>query len=104
MSVLTLRELYGKYASQGLEIYQVGLDENEHYWRMAVDNLPWVCVHDADCQWYAAANGTLVFQSSVASLYGVKMLPTYFLINREGEVVLRIEDEQALPDIIAANI
>lgn len=30
---LMLRELYNAYASQGLEIYQVSLDADEHYWK-----------------------------------------------------------------------
>jgi len=104
MSILSLRELYNQYASQGFEIYQVGLDDNEHYWRMAVDNLPWICVHDPDCEWYATREGILAFRSSPASSYGVKMLPTYFLINRDNEVILRIEDEKALAAAIAENI
>ena len=40
---LMLRELYNEYAKQGLEIYQVSLDADEHYWKTAADNLPWVC-------------------------------------------------------------
>ena len=104
MSILALRELYNQYASQGFEIYQVGLDDNDHYWRMAVDNLPWICVHDPDCQWYATREGILAFRSAPASTYGVKTLPTYFLINRDNEVILRIEDEKALADAIAAAI
>lgn len=104
MSILALRELYNQYSAKGFEIYQVGLDDNEHYWRMAVDNLPWVCVHDPDCQWYATREGILAFRSIPASTYGVKTLPTYFLINRDNEVILRIEDEKALADAIAENI
>lgn len=104
MSILALRELYNQYSSQGFEIYQVGLDDNEHYWRMAVDNLPWVCVHDPDCEWYATREGILAFRSVPASHYAVKTLPTYFLINRDNEVILRIEDEKALADAVAANI
>lgn len=30
---LLLREIYDKYASQGLEIYQVSLDTDEHFWK-----------------------------------------------------------------------
>ena len=104
MSILALRELYNQYSSQGFEIYQVGLDDNEHYWRMAVDNLPWVCVHDPDCEWYATREGILAFRSAPASHYAVKTLPTYFLINRDNEVILRIEDEKALADAVTANI
>ena len=78
--VLVLRELYDKYASQGFEIYQVSLDENEHFWKTTVENIPWVCVRPDDAPY-----------SKEASLYGVRELPTYFLINRAGELVMRDE-------------
>lgn len=76
--VLILRELYEKYAAQGLEIYQVSLDADEHFWKTAVENIPWVCVRDSEAPY-----------SRVATLYGVRELPTYFLINRANELVMR---------------
>lgn len=76
--VLILRELYDKYAMQGLEIYQVSLDENEHFWKTAVENIPWICVRADEAPY-----------SKEANLYGVRELPTYFLINRAGEIVMR---------------
>lgn len=78
--VLVMRELYNKYAAQGLEIFQVSLDENEHFWKTAVENIPWVCVRSEDAPYTKEAN-----------LYGVRELPTYFLINRNGELVKRDE-------------
>lgn len=45
---LALRELYAKYAAQGFEIYQISLDGDEHFWKTSADNLPWVCVRDAN--------------------------------------------------------
>ena len=78
--VLVMRELYNKYAHQGLEIFQVSLDENEHFWKTAVENIPWVCVRSEDAPYTKEAN-----------LYGVRELPTYFLINRNGELVKRDE-------------
>ena len=78
--VLILRELYDKYASQGLEIFQVSLDGDEHFWKTAVENIPWVCVRSVEAPY-----------SKEANLYGVRELPTYFLINRAGEVVKRDE-------------
>lgn len=78
--VLVMRELYDKYVSQGFEIYQVSLDENEHFWKTAVENIPWVCVRPNDAPY-----------SKEANLYGVRELPTYFLINRAGELVMRDE-------------
>ena len=73
--ILSLRDLYAKYHSQGLEIYQVGLDENEHFWKQQTDNLPWICVYDPT---YASAQR-----------YNVQNLPEYFLIDRSNTLYKR---------------
>ena len=78
---LMLRELYNTYASQGLEIYQVSLDADEHYWKTSAANLPWVCVRD----------GNGVYSTNVA-VYNVRQVPSIFLINRNNELKLRGED------------
>lgn len=78
---LMLRELYNKYASQGLEIYQVSLDADEHFWKTSAGNLPWVCVRD----------GNGVYSTNVA-VYNVRQVPSIFLINRNNELKLRGED------------
>ena len=84
---IALRELYGKYKEQGLEIYQVSMDADTHFWKTSADKLPWICVLDG---------------SSIAStnmlLYRVDKLPSYFLINKANEIVMR--DEQ-INDIYA---
>ena len=72
---IQLRGLYDKYNSKGFEIYQVSADRREHFWQQSASNLPWTCVRDA--------NGTSF------ALYNVQAIPTFFLINREGEVILR---------------
>ena len=68
-------------SEQGLEIYQVSLDADEHYWKTAADNLPWVCVRD----------GNGVYSTNVA-VYNVRQVPSIFLINRNNELKLRGED------------
>lgn len=92
--ILILRELYNRYAARGLEIYQVSLDGDEHFWKTAVENVPWVCVRPLDAP-----------QSKEATLYGIQELPTYFLINRAGELVKRdtmVEDlEKELEQLLA---
>lgn len=75
-----LRDLYDKYASQGLEIYQISLDADEHYWKTTASNLPWICVRDA--------NG---IYSSIVSLYSIQSLPSIFLINKNNELSARGE-------------
>ena len=72
---IKMRELYSNYKDQGFEIYQVSLDRREHFWQQSAANLPWTCVRDAS--------------GASAKLYNVQVLPTFFLINRKGEVALR---------------
>lgn len=77
---IALNEMYKKYKGQGLEIYQISLDGDDHYWKTVADNLPWICVRDE--------NG--IYSSNVA-LYNVQKLPTFFLINRNSELKMRNE-------------
>ena len=44
--IMQMRELYDKYHTKGLEIYMVSLDDNEHFWKESVANLPWINVYD----------------------------------------------------------
>ena len=85
---LMLRDLYNKYADKGLEIYQVSLDADEHFWKTSAANLPWICVRDG--------NG---IYSTNAALYNIQQIPTYFLINRQNEMVSREED---IKDLVSA--
>lgn len=73
--ILSLRELYNKYHAQGLEIYQVGLDNNEHFWKQQTESLPWVCVYDPSAQ--------------SALHYNVQNVPEYFLIDRNSQLYKR---------------
>ena len=68
--ILTLRELYNKYHAQGLEIYQVSIDSDDHLWRQSVENLPWVSVYDPE--------GVSLMR------YNVQAVPEYFLIDRNS--------------------
>lgn len=86
-----LSDLYQKYASQGLEIYQVSLDADEHYWKTVADNLPWICVRDA--------NG---IYSQFASIYNVQAVPTLFLISRGNELKARSEEIKDLEAAVKA--
>ena len=73
--ILSLRELYNKYHAQGLEIYQVGLDENEHFWKQQTEALPWICVYDPSGQ--------------SAIHYNARTLPEFFLIDRDNTLYKR---------------
>ena len=82
---MALGELYTKYHGQGLEIYQVSLDSDFHFWRNGASNLPWVTVHDPQSVY-----------SQVAGLYNVKQLPALFILDRKGNLVKRVEDVKKL--------
>ena len=82
---MALGELYTKYHDQELEIYQVSLDSDFHFWRNGASNLPWVTVHDPQSVY-----------SQVAGLYNVKQLPALFIIDRKGNLVKRVEDVKKL--------
>ena len=82
---MALGELYTKYHDQELEIYQVSLDSDFHFWRNGASNLPWVTVHDPQSVY-----------SQVAGLYNVKQLPALFILDRKGHLVKRVEDVKKL--------
>lgn len=76
--ILSLRELYNKYQSQGFEIYQVSLDPDEHFWKQQTAALPWVSVRDDDG-----------IQSQQLMLYNIQTIPDFFLIDRDNNLVKR---------------
>ena len=76
--ILLLRELYGKYHDRGLEVYQVSLDPDEHFWKQQTAALPWVSVRDAEG-----------VNSQVLMMYNVLTVPDYFLIDRGNNIVNR---------------
>lgn len=85
---LLLRELYGKYHDRGLEIFQVSLDPDLHFWKQRCEALPWVSV------WCEEG-----LESDMLRLYDVGLLPCYFLIDRNCDLQARQED---IPDLEAA--
>ena len=82
-------DLYEKYKSKGLKIYQVSFDSDEHLWKNNAANLPWMCVYDKQS-----------VQSSLLMKYNVTDLPTLFLIDGDGDVVKRVENGQELDDAL----
>lgn len=86
--ILMLRGLYNKYHEQGLEIYQVSLDQDEHYWRQLTQQLPWICVRDAS--------------GESARSYQVQQVPEYFLIDRQNQLQKRSSQMKDLETEIKA--
>lgn len=79
--IMSMRDLYNKYHDRGFEIYQVSLDNNEHFWKTQTANLPWISVFDPDG-----------IDSHNIVNYNVHTAPTFFLIDRNN--VLQKRDVQ----------
>ena len=76
--IMKMREVYNKYHERGLEIYQVSIDPDEHFWKTQVAALPWVNVHDNDN-----------LDSQYLRRYNVSSIPTFFLIDRSNSLYKR---------------
>lgn len=87
--IMQMRGLYDRYAAQGFEIFQVSIDPDEHYWKTACEHLPWTCVYESRGE----ASGYL-------GSYLVRRLPTFFLIDRHGDLVARDEQIEDLEKAI----
>ncbi len=85
-----LNALYSKYHDKGLEIYQLAFDNDEVSWREAARNLPWTAV------WNAPSDGP-----EVLAHYNVGSLPLFYIIDRNGDLIERIETPADLPGKVA---
>lgn len=88
-----LHNAWSAYHDQGLEIFQVSIDDDEHLWRQAAANLPWITVYQSPGE----SDQTLVN-------YNVTSLPATFILNRDGEVVERITDISTLNQAIGRHL
>ena len=84
-----IKELYSKYATatfknaEGFTIVSVAVEKDEKRWRRALDRfqMPW------EYQIMDQAESLRFFDSPIADIYGVKQVPTKFLIDEEGVII-----------------
>lgn len=77
----TIARVYDKYKSKGMVVYQISFDSDTHFWKNVSAELPWTTVYDPQ-----SVNSTLL------KGYNVRELPTAYILNKEGDVVKRVED------------
>lgn len=75
-----LNRLYELFKANGIAIYQVAIDDNEVEWRNAARNLPWVAVRCTSDQ-----------AVPLLGMYNVGVIPTTFVIDRNSDLVERID-------------
>lgn len=82
-----LLECYEQFASKGLTIYQVALDTDKIAWAniLREQKLPWINVCDG--------KGV---QSPAVTTYNITEVPTYFVIDKEGNLAFRTNNVQEL--------
>ena len=85
---LFLRELYATYHELGLEIYQISFDADKLLWLEQTRNIPWVCVRDEAS-----------IQSKYLITYNISELPTFFLMDKEGNILGRYNHENVEKEI-----
>ena len=83
-----MTELYKKYHPKGLEILGVSDDTDHNAWKKAIeqDQTPWIHVVDE----FPIENRP----ARVGLLYGVHYIPSYFLLDKEGKVIGKMEHEE----------
>ncbi len=75
-----LKKIYDQNKDKGFEIYAIAMNNSEDLWKRAVryDELDWINVSELT---YPESKAALVFN--------VNVLPSTFLLNKDGEVVAR---------------
>lgn len=81
---MMLNKVYSKY-KDNVEIYQVSFDTESHAWRNTASNLPWVCVREEQGE-----------SSSLLGKFNIQGLPTTFVVDKEGNIVKRMENKEDL--------
>jgi peroxiredoxin len=84
-----LNKAYNKYKSKGFEIFQISFDSDTHFWKNVAVELPWTTVHDPQS-----------INSMLLKNYNVRELPTAYVLNKEGDLMNRIEDFNDLDSYI----
>lgn len=76
-----VRNVYTKYHDKGFEVFSVSLDRDYNNWVKAIkdDQLVWPN-HVSDLKYWS---------SEAAAIYGVRSIPSMFLLDREGRIVAK---------------
>ena len=75
-----LKDIYNKNKSAGFESYAVAIERSKEAWKRVLrfDELNWINVSELTYP-----------ESEAAAFYNVKVIPSTFLINKEGDIVAR---------------
>lgn len=80
-----LNRIYKEYNPKGLEIFQISFDSDVHFWKNAAVEFPWKSVHDPSS-----------INSRLLKTYNIRELPTAYILNKEGDLIKRVENFDSL--------
>ncbi|MGV8962325.1 MAG: thioredoxin-like domain-containing protein [Candidatus Saccharimonadaceae bacterium] len=80
-----INRIYNQFNSKGLVIYQISMDSDKHAWKNAALHLPWTAVYEPQ-----SINSTLL------KTYNIRELPTAYILNKEGDLIKRVENFETL--------
>jgi thiol-disulfide isomerase/thioredoxin len=74
-----LADIYARFRGQGFEIFSIGIENSALAWKKAIerDSLVW--------KYHAMESGE--FDGGVARQYNIKVIPSTFLINPDGDIM-----------------
>ncbi|MDF2191410.1 TlpA disulfide reductase family protein [Paraflavitalea sp. CAU 1676] len=83
---------YQKYHDKGFEVVAISLDDKRAAWIKAIqtDKLPWI--HLSDLQ---------AWKSDLVMQYGIKSIPTSFLVDKDGKIIAKNLRGKDLEDTLA---
>jgi peroxiredoxin len=88
------KKLYKQYQKHGLEMVSISGDSNEKDWRKAlrVEKMPWIQAIDSFPSLHQPA--------FVSEMFGIKLIPHYILLDKDGKVKLATGDVEAMKETI----
>jgi thiol-disulfide isomerase/thioredoxin len=93
-----IKALYEKYRDQGFEVVGISMDEATAKERVL--NI----LKQYDVSWTQGFEGTGFQENSFTKQFGIKSLPTVFLIDREGKIVSRDARGESLESLIQQQL
>ncbi len=86
-----LIKLYEKYKNRGLGVIGISWDRDKNSWIAAIKrlNIPWLQLSDVKGR-----------ENSVGKLYGVRTIPSVWIIDQNGIIVAKLLRGDDVPDII----
>jgi peroxiredoxin len=87
--------VFNKYKDKGFDVYGVSLDHDREAWIKAIakDSLAWT--HVSDLRYW---------ESAPAKLYGVRAIPSNFLIDKDGIIVAKNLRGENLDEVLSSKL